>query len=249
MRPDPSIAVETSCRTGGVALGLGGQCVESVSFDATRGHATVLVGQMQALLAGRGLAPQDLSEVYVSAGPGSFTGLRVGITAVRTLAQAVAHVRCVAVPTVRAVAENASELDWRHLGVVLSARAGSIYAAVFERHDGRAVQREPGRTWEARRFLAAAPRPITLIGEALAYETMTGPGVTHAWPDALERHLPKPEAAWRIGHDMARAGEFTAYRRLLPVYARRPEAVRLWEQRAERQTLAGGDCEGNHENG
>ena len=235
MTRDVSIAVETSCRAGGVAMGVGRRCVETVSFDSASRHATVLVSQMKAILAGHDLAPQELSEVYVSAGPGGFTGLRVGITAVRTLAQAIPHVRCVGVPTVRVVAENAAELDWRYLGVVLSARAGSVYAAVFERRDGRIVQIEPGRTWPAESFLAAAPRPITLIGEGLSYEPMGAPRVTLARPHTPDLHLPTARAVWDVGCQMARAGEFTEYHHLLPIYARKPEAVRLWEQRSNNE--------------
>jgi len=234
MKHDVSIAIETSCRIGGLALGAGGRCIEAVSFDAASRHATVLVAQMKALLDASGLGPHDLSEVYVSAGPGSFTSLRVGITAVRTLAQALPHIRCVAVPTARAVAQNAAEMDWRYLGVVLGAKAGSVHATVFRRRDGRIVQAEPGRVWQAEDFLAAAPRPITLIGEALAYQPMAAPGVTAAPPEAAGLHLPVPRAVWHVGYEMARAGQFTEYHHLLPIYARRPEAVRLWEQRSGR---------------
>ena len=248
MTRDVSIAVETSCRTGGVALGIDGQCIESVSFEAGGRHATTLISQMQGLLAGRGLAPRDLSEVYVSAGPGSFTGLRVGITAVRTLAQALPGVRCVAVPTACAVARNAAELPWRYLGVVLAARAGSVYAAVFERCNGRLVEAQPPATWQAEEFLAAVPKPVTLIGEGLAYQPTDAPGVTVVDPDASELHLPTARAVWHVGYHMARTGAFTEYHHLLPIYARQPEAVRLWELRAQHEVRTPGHCEDEREN-
>jgi len=228
-----SIAVETSCRAGGVALGIGDQCVETVAFDTAGRHATALVAQMKALLDARGLTPRDLQEAYVSAGPGSFTGLRVGITAVRTLAQALEHLRCVAVPTAHAVARNAADLEWRTLGVIMAARAGSVHATLFERRDGRVVELEPGRTCEARDFLAAAPRPITLIGEGLAYQPMQAADVTVIDPDASPLHAPNPQAVWQVGYELARAGAFTEYHHLMPIYARQVEAVRLWEQQGK----------------
>ena len=234
MTRDVSIAIETSCRTGGVALGAGGQCIEAVSFEAGTRYATSLVSQMQRILAGRGLTPRDLSEVYVSIGPGGFTGLRVGITAVRTLVQALGGVRCVAVPTVHVVARNAADLPWQYLGVVLAARAGSMYAGVFERCDGRIVEAQPPATWQACDFLAAAPRPITLIGQGLAYQPIEATGVTVIGPDDPGLHMPTARAVWHVGYEMARAGAFTEYQHLLPIYARKPEAVRLWEQRAGR---------------
>ena len=111
------------------------------------------------------------------------------------------------------------------------------------------VRAEPGRTWPVQDFLAAAPRPISLIGEALSYETMTGPGVTLARPDMPDLHLPTARAVWNVGHDMAAVGEFTEYHHLLPIYARKPEAVRLWEQRAGRRARSARGCEDDHENG
>ncbi len=226
-----SLAVETSCRAGGLALGLDRRCIETVAFDAVGRHATALITQAKALLDRRGLTPADVDEVYVSAGPGGFTGLRVGITAVRTFAQALSGVRCVAVPTAHAIARNAADFEWRYLGVVLAARADRIYATVFERRDGRIVEICPGRDWQAAEFLTGTPRPITLIGEGLAYKPIAvgAADVTVLDPADTHLHLPDPAVVWQVGYEMARAGAFTEYHRLLPVYARKPEAVRLWE--------------------
>ena len=48
-----------------------------------------------------------------------------------------------------------------------------------------------------------------------------------------DRHYPAPESVWRVGRRMAASGEFTPPSELLPLYARRPEAVRLWEKRGK----------------
>ena len=237
---DVSLAVETSCRAGGLALGAGGRCVEAVAFDADGRHATALISRAKALLDSRGLTPADVSEIYVSIGPGGFTGLRVGITAVRTFAQALGAVRCVAVPTAGAVARNAAGLEWRYLGVILAARGDRVYATVFERRHGRIVEVCPGRDRQADEFLADAPRPITLIGEGLAYRAIPdAAGVTSGDPEDPHLHLPDPRAVWQVGYEMARAGQFTEYPHLLPLYARKPEAVRLWEGRNKHPEASG----------
>ena len=146
--------------------------------------------------------------------------MRVGITVARTLAQAVGHIRCVAVPTPQAVAENARSLPWRHLAVVLDAREGCIHATLFARQAERIEPVDsPGRLWEPDEFLAAAPRPLLLIGEGLAYYPMAAPEVTVA-PEDL--HLPTAEGVYAVGSRLAAAGEYTEYHRLLPVYARPP---------------------------
>ncbi len=131
-----SIAIETSCRCGGVALGRGSAVIAEVVFDASQRHATHLVTRLKEMLSGVGLAPADVDELYISAGPGSFTGLRVGITVARTFAQAMPRVRCVAVPTAEAVAQNAIDLPWRNLGVVIEVGEGCVYGCCFARGSG-----------------------------------------------------------------------------------------------------------------
>ena len=223
-----SIAIETSCRRGGVALGAADTLVESVGFQADRRHAVQLVARLDELLKVRGLAPSDVEEVYVSVGPGSFTGLRVGVTVARTLAQTVEGLKCVAVPCVLAVAENAADLDCERLAVVLDAMFESVYAARFTRRDGQFVPDGEPAIQPADSFIAESPKPVTLIGEGLAYHDLTGDGVTLA-DESL--WLPRADGVWKAGRKLASTSQFIDYQKLQPLYLRKPEAVRLWEQR------------------
>jgi len=232
MTKEISIAIETSCRAGGVALGVGDELALVEDFDASTRHAGQLVSRLEALLAGRRLRPREVNHVYVSAGPGSFTGLRIGITVARTLAQAVGNLCCVAVPTAAAVAENLRTEDWEHLGVVLDAKEGRAYSVVFERRGGRIARVWGPAMVTGEEFLERAPRPLLVTGEGLEHQDLSGPQVRLADP---KRYLPTAQSVWRVGRRMAAAGRFTDYRRLLPVYARKPEAVRLWEKRGQSQ--------------
>jgi tRNA threonylcarbamoyladenosine biosynthesis protein TsaB len=242
MRELVSIAIETSCRYGGVALGLGERLAAKIDFDAASRHATHLVVRLRDLVSSQGLGPSDVNEVYVSAGPGSFTGVRVGITVARTLAQAVPGLRCVAVSSAAAVAQNAAGLDWQHLAVILDAKDDLVYAQTFSRPPASQVPpRQRGLEMSSAEpavvplaeFLAAAPKPLTLIGEGLIYHQIDpaafGPGqVTPADPSIC---YPTAEGVWTVGRRLASAGQFTEYHHLLPIYARRSEAERLWDLR------------------
>ncbi|MCK4600894.1 MAG: tRNA (adenosine(37)-N6)-threonylcarbamoyltransferase complex dimerization subunit type 1 TsaB [Phycisphaerae bacterium] len=228
-----SIAIETSCRAGGVALGRGGKLLACRDFDTSARHATQLVSRLKALLDEAGLKANDPREVYISAGPGSFTGLRVGITVARTLGQMVAGLRCVAVPTAAAVAENARELSWQHLGVVMDAKDDHAYSCLFTRRGDEIVQASGPAVLPVQQFIQNAPRPLLLIGEALAYHEPVGEGLSIA-DESL--HLPKAEGVWCVGRRLARRGQFVDYHRLLPIYAREPEALRLWRRRQGRNT-------------
>jgi len=226
-----SIAIETSCRSGGIALGAGESLLEAVDFDTTARHATELVRRMEKLLRRHELTPSDLDEVYVSAGPGSFTGLRVGVTVARTLAQAVEGLRCVSVPTHLALAYGARSLQWTHLGVVLAWKRGTFHATVFRRKGEQLEQATQSEVLSPAEFLARAPRPITLIGEATAHCDFPEGQIALAAPADSPLHLPTPTAVWQAGRDNARSGRFTDPAALLPIYPRKPEAIRLWQRR------------------
>ena len=228
MKPVVSIAIETTCRRGGLALARDDQPVRVVDFDASARHATQVVTQLAELCIQADLLPHDVHELYVSVGPGSFTGVRIGVTVARTLAQTVSTVRCVAVPTPHAVAEQARELPWIHLGVVLDARENLVYAALFGRDpDGGAAPAGKPSLMTPAEFLHLAPRPLALTGEGLAYHDLAGRGV-ELLPEDLR--LPTALGVWRVGRRMARAGAFVPYSRLRPVYTRKPEALRLRQE-------------------
>ncbi len=228
-----TIAIETTCREGGVALGAGDEPVETLAFDARRRHATLLIGKLDDLLGARSLRPAGVDELYVSLGPGSFTGIRVGVTVARTFAQARPGLRCVGVPTPAAVAQNARHLEWGRLAHIHDAKDDHIYVTLFTRPetDQPPVQEGPSRVMSESEFLESLDQPTLLIGEGLGYHELPSPHATLA-DESL--WLPTPEGVWAVGRRMACAGEFTEYHRLLPHYTRKPEAVRLWEQREGR---------------
>ncbi len=233
-----SIAIETSSRLGGVALGAGETLVAEVDFDAGSRHAAQLVSRLASLLAGHGLRPAQIDEVYISVGPGSFTGTRVAVTVARMLAQTTPGLRVLAVPTTAAVAQGARELPWQRLGVILDAREGLIYAATFARPDGPnglIIADGPCGVMTPSEYLGAAGLPLALIGEGLAYHRL--PEQLVLAPQALDGppHLPSAGNVWRVGRAMAAAGLFTEYHQLEPIYCRKPEAVRVWERTHARQ--------------
>ena len=229
-----SIAIETSCRMGGVALGLGDRLEREISFDASSRHATHLLCRLEELLVGEELLPAQLNEVYVSAGPGSFTGIRVGVTVARTLGQAIAGVRLVAVPTALAVAENVRAMAWDHLAVVMEAKEGTVYASLLQRKGDEISFAEPPSVAVPQEFMVRAPRPLLLMGEALAHHPLAdfaADGVELAAPAGAELHMPTAAGVWHVGRRIAARGEVVDFANLLPIYSRKPEAIRLWELR------------------
>src|SRR4051812_29443518 len=101
-----ALAVDTSGRIGSVAVVDNGHVLAEERFAHGLQHAAMILPIIDSLTRAQGWAPRDVEELYVSAGPGSFTGLRIGITLAKTMALATG-VKLVAVPSVRVLAENA----------------------------------------------------------------------------------------------------------------------------------------------
>ena len=132
------LAFETSGMQGSVALGRGAEILGAQAFTGPRTHAIEFLPAVNALCRLWAVTPSDIRWVYVSAGPGSFTGLRIGITAARIIAFATGA-RIMAVPTLEGIAQNALEVPDppERVVVILDAKRSRVYAATFVRRDGR----------------------------------------------------------------------------------------------------------------
>src|SRR5688500_10816661 len=162
-----ALAVETSGRIGSVALADDDRVLTESEFPHGLKHAAEIIPIIDRLCRERGWAPRDIEHVYVSAGPGSFTGLRIGITLAKTLAFA-RGIKIVAVPSVRVLVENAPH-EARHAIIVLDAKRDQIFTARFERGDDGWAGRESAHLDSLAGMLSRAPRPVHLLGEGIPY--------------------------------------------------------------------------------
>ena len=238
-RPDRvrSLAIETSGRIGSVALGLGPEVLEAAAFSTTHRHAVELLPTVERVCAAREVTADAIDEVYVSGGPGSFTGLRVGITFARALAFA-CSARVVRVPTLDVIAQNALDVTEppEALAVVLDAKRKRVFAAAFAlTDDGYARIREPAEL-DPDGFFAAMPAGCRALGEGILHHqeavARAGLGVL---PESLNRA--RAEVVHRLGYRLARQGRFDDPARLIPIYIRRPQAEEVWESRHGRSDL------------
>ena len=243
------LALETSGRTGSVALAQGPDLRAEESFAHGMRHAVALMPTVAALCQRVGWQAADIDEVYVSTGPGSFTGLRIAVAVARTLAQALGC-RLVAVNTLDAIAANAPA-DATDVVVVLDAKRSQVFAARYARHSAAA---DPGAApmplaagaaglrrvagpilTDPTTFVAATPRPVAVMGEGVAYhrEALRAGVAADAELRELDAALWTPRAATicRLGWALAQRGSFTPLEELLPVYIRLAEAEELWRKR------------------
>jgi tRNA threonylcarbamoyladenosine biosynthesis protein TsaB len=180
----------------------------------------------------QGWKPSEVRELYLSIGPGSFTGLRIGVTLAKTLAFATGA-RIVAVPSVQVLAQNAPP-DCQNAIIVLDAKRGQIFTARFACKAGRLVEVEPAHLDRLSDMLQRSPRPVHLIGEGLPFHQS-------AIPSADPSILITPPEQWRarasavaeLGLAQSHMGNFADPDTLIPLYIRLPEAEekRLAEQK------------------
>lgn len=122
------LAIDTATEFGSLALVENGVVLEEVLLHSADGFAHVLFPQMQRLLGRHGWHAADVHGFAAGAGPGSFTGVRVGLAAVKGLAEA-ASAKAAAVSNLKAVASFGSAAL---RAPFLDARRGEIYGALFD---------------------------------------------------------------------------------------------------------------------
>jgi len=229
--PIPVIAVETSGSLGSVAIGLGEAILAEEAFDARNNHGVALLPAVDRLVRGCGFSPQAIHQIYVSAGPGSFTGLRIGLTLARTLAYA-ANAQVVRVPSLEVIAQNAMTLPDppRRIAVLLDAKRNHVFAACFERAGTSYAPIDEPAEREPVSYLTSLG-VVGVLGEGAvrhAAALARCPMATRL-PDAL--HAGKARVVYALGRVRAAEGAFTSMAELTPIYIRRPEAEERWESR------------------
>lgn len=130
---DDWLILETSGRGAKLGLARGGAVVRTASLDDARRHARDLTLTVDAMLKAESLAPRELTGVMVGRGPGSYTGLRVGLVSAKALAFATGC-KFVAVDTFAAIAEQAPA-EATPLWVIGDALQGHVYIQRFDRNE------------------------------------------------------------------------------------------------------------------
>lgn len=123
------LALDTTGESGSVALVRDARVIEQIAIESPDGFAHVLFGEIEAMLARNRVKIGDIDVFASASGPGSFTGVRIGLTAVKGLAEA-AGKKAAAVSNLRAIASFGSK---PLRAAVIDARRGEIYGGLYDR--------------------------------------------------------------------------------------------------------------------
>ena len=219
------LALDTTTRGGSVAVTDDDQVLAVLAGDESRTHGERLPAEIAAALDRAGVARERLDLLAVAAGPGGFTGLRIGLAAMQGLAMTL-NKPVAGVSTLDALA---AQVAAGHVAIIvpwMDAQRGDVFAALVSGASKETLQppvaEHPAAVLERWRS-HLADRTVLFIGDAVSRDAdliaRAGDGKwTITMPDALA-----PQVA-RIGRELARHGRAGAPHALTPIYVRRPDA-------------------------
>jgi tRNA threonylcarbamoyladenosine biosynthesis protein TsaB len=232
------LGIETSTKTGGAAVVTEDGVVAHYSLNIEVTYSERLMSTIDRVIKDAGLDFPAIDGFAVSIGPGSFTGLRVGLATVKGLAFATGK-SVAAVPTLRALAWN---LPYSAYPVcpMLDARKNQVYAALY-RYEGPALVQVMEETAISLEELAGRlpvrqagiPGQAVFTGEASRLyraEIRKALG-ERALFAPLSSCSPSAASVAEIGLSMIKSGGAVDPDSLTPMYIRRPEAEVAWEKR------------------
>lgn len=234
------IGIETSGNVGSVAMCEDDTVVGERYFEKGMRHGKELITSIKAIFEELHWKPDDIELIAVSVGPGSYTGLRVGITCAKTLAYAL-NKPIIAVPTLDVLAENAP-INSHFICPVLDAKRMCVYACVYKSRVESRELRVEGKDsqiscWERAsdfliippgELLALLPRPVIIFGDGTKpyLDTFNQKGILIG---KEEIGIAKAQVVARLGRKLYENGERSNIATLTPLYLRKPEPVERYE--------------------
>lgn len=225
-----TLALDTATKVCTIALCRDEEILAEYTVNMGMTHSEGLLPQIEQLLERAGVAQNEIELLAVSMGPGSFTGLRIGLATAEAMAYAW---RCYlhGVDTLKALAYNIP-LEGSVLSPVLDAQKGNFYQALYEWRGGELVELAPVEVVNVERALerlALQGKPAILLGECAKLAKNGLPEWVTVAPTALR--MPKgASVAQAAQHDFDAETDSKIFG-LEPYYIRRSEAEELWEKR------------------
>lgn len=228
MRLLKTLGIDTSSLACSCAVVEDGKLLAECYLRTGLTHSRTLTTLMRQTLSNAGCTGREIDRVAVSAGPGSYTGLRIGVATAKGFAMA-NHTPCVGVSTLLSLAQNAA----CHEGIVcsvLDARAGQVYAALFERKDGSLRRLTDDDAMKLSELAAILPEGALAVGDGARLLVSSLPE-KHliAAPEALCYQRASSTAL------LAESMQTVPAALLLPDYHRKPQAEREREARLAAQ--------------
>lgn len=221
-------AADTSAKSASVALVENGVIKGEFFINTMLTHSETLMPMVDTLFKSVHIEPKDVDYFAVNSGPGSFTGLRIGIAAVKGMSFA-PDKPCVSVSTLESMAYNISA-DRAVICAVMDARCSQVYNALFEVNDGKIVRMCEDRALQIDELtaeLSECTEKIILVGDGarLCFDKMSQSlkNLELANENVLYQRASSTAFA---AEKLIENGETVTSSQLMPSYLRLPQAQR-----------------------
>ena len=238
------LAIDSTARACSAAIGRDGHVLVSMQNDTGNTHSEQLLPMIENCLSRASLSFADIDAFACTVGPGSFTGVRIGVSVIKGLAFGTDK-PCIEVSALEAIAENLRPLGGI-LCPVMDARRSQVYTALFEANEqGELVRLTEDSAIalsalaEKCRPLVSADSPLYLAGDGyeLALRELTALGIPCAVTPPLLR-LQNAASVLAIAERKLHASDTQSDLTLSPLYLRLPQAERerLEKEREHKKT-------------
>lgn len=247
------LAIETSSRIGSVAIAVGDKILSENVFSGPMRHSSEIFPSIIDLLNYAGKKPYQIEHVYISGGPGSFTGLRIAVALAKTLHLA-NQTKIVQVDTLDVIASNLDDYYADNMGTggqfgkdgvfigkfatILDAKRGQFYIAVYQHNKAETAGNGPTFVKDYKKTLPDSlmssmeflsrfvndRKPIWLLGDGLVYNKDK---FQAEGINFLDRKYWSPHAnkVHKLGRLMAQKSAFADPVNLTPFYLNRPSVT------------------------
>lgn len=231
------LAIDSSAVTATAAILSGDTVVAEASVTTALTHSQTLLPMIKNVLSSAGLSPQDIDLFAVANGPGSFTGLRIGVGTVKGLAYALSK-PAVGISALEALAYNVSVSPFL-IAPVMDARRGEVYCALYRFEGGRIKEVSPPCAKPAAEFAESIGEKTVFVGDGVAphretFAEILGENAIFAPPNARLQRAASVALAARAQKDRGSAHELGVR------YIRKPQAEREYERAASTPKKSGG---------
>lgn len=219
------IGIETSGNVGGVAICEDNHVIIAKDFSGMQ-HGKELIPAIRTTLHEIGWSPGDIDLIAVDVGPGSYTGLRVGVTCAKTLAYAL-NKPVIDVPIFDIIAENYA-IGSIPICPIIDAKRNHVYACIYKLEGVRRKRLSEFLVIQPEKLLSILPRPVIIFGDGVTpYK-----GIFQQKDIVVDEEghaIPNAKYLAPLGKKMYDAGHRCEAGKLLPLYLRRAEAIEKQE--------------------
>ena len=229
------LSIDTSSQVSSVAVLSAERVAAEICMQGALTHSETLMPHIETALRMARVEKSELEGIAVSIGPGSFTGLRIGLASAKMMAYAL-HIPLIAVPTLEALVHHYI-CEGVRLVPMMDAQKGNVYAQEFSwRADGDALILQEERSLaimpltEVIAGLAETEQSVLLLGDAMQKKTTLAlPANVRLAP--IHARMPRAACVGLAALTRLARGEMDDPVTVVPLYLRRSEAEVLWEKR------------------